>query len=247
VVVTLAADATLVNEQTQAKLTLADLTVGATVEVKGTVTPGATTSDPSTVTTSVVHVLPADGSGTAASTVPRLQGAGSITAVNGALLTVALNDANFLPSSNSIVVDASAARFTHGQTSDLAVGVRVHFVGKASGSGSTTVVASLIDVDGASSSPTSGEKLAAGVSGKVTAVASATSFTLTVTTGTAAVPAGAYSVDTSKAQYETGSASCLVVGAQVNVRGTVSGNTLTARQIEITGCAGQKHASPGRG
>jgi len=246
VVVTLASDATLINEQTQAKLTLADLTVGANVEVNGTVTPGATTADPSTVTTSVVHVLPAGSSSTGTLAVPRLRGAGNITAVNGALVTVALSDANFLPSSNSVVVDTSSARFTHGQASDLAVGVAVHFVGKASGAGSTTVVATVFDVDGASSTPSHGEKFASGVSGKVATVTSTSAFTLTVTNGTTAVPAGTYSVDASNAAYETGSTTCLVVGAQVKVRGTLSGTTLTAKKIEIAGCAGQKHSSPGR-
>lgn len=86
---------------------------------------------------------------------PRLREAGSITTVNGALVTVALSDANFLPSSDSIAVD------------------------------------------------------------------------------------------TSKAAHETGSSTCLVVGAQVKVRGTLSGTTRRAKKIEVAGCAGQKHAPAG--
>lgn len=247
VVITLASDATIVNEQTQAKLTLADLTVGANVEVKGTVKPGATTADPSTITTSVVHVLPAGSNGNGTPGVPRLAGAGTVTAVNGALVTVALTDANFLPSTNNITVDTSSARFTHGQASDLVVGAAVRFTGRVGVAGSTTVVATVFDIKGASSNPKSGEKFAAGVSGKVASVASPTSFTLTVSSATPAVPAGTYTVDASQAKFEAGSASCLVVNAQLKLRGSLSGTTLTAKEIEISGCAGQEHAKPGHG
>lgn len=248
VVVTLAADATVINEQTQAKLTLADLAVGANVEVKGKLTPGATTADPSTVTASVVHVLPAGSTGEGTSTVPRLRGAGTVTAVSGAKITVSLTDANFLPSSNIVVVDTGSARFTHGQLSDVTVGASVRFAGKAAGTGTTTITATVFDLDGASSTPGNGDgKFNPGVIGKVASVASSTSFTVTVTAASTNVPAGTYTVDASKAEFESGTASCLVVGAQVKVRGTLSGTTLTATRIEIEGCGGQKRSSPGRG
>lgn len=248
VVVTLATDATIVNEQTQAKLTLADLAVGANVEVKGKLTPGATTADPSTVTASVVHVLPAGSTGDGTASVPRLRGAGTVTAVNGAKVTVSLTDANFLPSSNLVVVDTSAARFTHGQLSEVAVGASVRFAGKAAGSGTTTLTATVFDLDGASSNPGNGDgKYSPGVVGKVATLTSSTSFTVTVTAATTNVPAGTYTVDASKAEFESGTATCLVVGAQVKLRGTLSGTTLTATRIEIDGCSGQRRSSPGRG
>jgi hypothetical protein len=67
-----------------------------------------------------------------------------------------------------------------------------------------------------------------------------------VTTQLPAPPlAGAYSVDASSAAHETGLATGLVTGAQVKVRGTLNG-TLTAKKIEIAGCAGQRRSSPGR-
>lgn len=245
VIVTLASDATIINEQTQAKLTLADLAVGANVEVRGTVTPGATTTDPSTVTTSVVHVLPAGSSGTGTAAAPRLAGAGTVTAVSGTLVTVSLTDANFLPSSNTVVLDTSAARFAHGQSSDLAVGVKLHFVASSSGSGTTTLKATVVNIDGASSTPKPGSGFTPGVSGTVASVTSSTAFTLTVTNGTTAVPAGTYAVDASKAEFESGTSSCLVTGANVRVRGTLNGTTLTASEIEIAGCAGQRHSAPG--
>lgn len=245
VVVKLASDATLVNEQTQAKLTLAELAVGANVEVRGTVTPGATTTDPATVTTSVVHVLPAGASGTGTAAAPRLTGAGSVTAVNGTQVTVSLSDANFLPSNNSVVVETSAARFTHGQASDIAVGVKVHFSGRSAGAGSTVIQALAFDIDGAASTPKPGGTFTPGVIGTVASVTSTNAFTLTVSPGTTAVPAGTYAVDASKAVYESGSSTCLVVGATLRLRGTLSATTLTASKIEIPSCTGQKRASPG--
>lgn len=248
VVVTLAADATIVNEQTQAKLALADLAVGSTVELKGKVTPGATTADPSTVTASVVHVLPAGSTGDGTATAPRLRGAGTVTAVNGSKITVSLTDANFLPSSNLVVVTIDTARFTHGQASDVVVGASVRFAGKAAGAGTTTITATVFDVDGAAASGGNGEgRFNPGVTGKVATVTSSTSFTITVTAATAQVPAGTYTVDASKAEFESGSATCLVVGAQVKLRGTLNGTTLTATRIEIAGCGGQRRSSPGRG
>jgi hypothetical protein len=248
VVVTLAADATLINEQTQARLTLADLAVGANIEAKGKVTPGATTADPSTVTATVVHVLPAGSTGDGTASAPRLRGAGTVTAVNGSKITVSLTDANFLPSSNVVVVTIDSARFTHGQASDVIVGASVRFAGKAAGTGTTTITATVFDVDGAASSGGNGEgRFNPGVIGKVASVSSATSFTITVTAGNTNVPTGSYTVDASKAEFESGTASCLVVGAAVKLRGTLSGTTLTATRIEIEGCGGQKHSSPGRG
>jgi len=245
VVVTLASDATLVNEQTHATLTLAALAIGAKVEVKGTVTPGATTADPSTVTTSVVHVLPADTGST------RLTGKGTVKAIAGQKVTVALQDANFLPSSNSVVVDISSARFAHGQASDLAVGLSVQFSGQASGSGAAAVVqATVFNIDGA---PSDGERsgrpdlrFTGGLVGDVVTVTSTTAFTVKVSTANAFAAVGTYTVDASKVVYETGTAACLVAGAHVQVRGTLSGSTVTAQQIEIAGCAGQSHAAPGK-
>jgi hypothetical protein len=248
-VVTLASDATLVNESTHATLTLAQLTVGARVEVRGTVKPGATTTDPATVTTSVVEVLPADTSTPAAT--PRLHGTGSITALSGKRVTVSLTDANFLPTTASVVVDTTDARFTHGQASDLAVGLKVSFTGTASGSGASSVInATVFDIGGAPSGEHRGEHpedrfTGAGVAGTVATVTSATAFTVTVSTATSTVPTGTYTVNATGVVYEEGSASCLVAGAKVKIRGTVSGTTVTAREVEISGCLGQGHSEPG--
>jgi hypothetical protein len=249
VVVTLSSDAVITSEATHSVLTLATLAVGSRVEVKGSVTPGATTADPSTVTSSVVHVLP-EPSSNADGTAPRLSGEGTVLALDGQRVTVSLQDANFLPGGNSVVLDLSHAQFAHGQLSDLAVGVAVHFAGTAAGTGSNAVVAvKVIDLDGAPSDRARHQRpdqaFNAGVSGAVTALRSLTDFTLNVTRASPTVPVGSYTVDATQAHYRRGNGSCLAVGAQVRVRGTVSGSVLTAMELEVEGCAGQKSSGPG--
>lgn len=249
VLVTLSSDAVITDEATHSTVTLDKLAVGSRVEVKGTVTPGATTADPATVTTAVVHVLPEPASSLESHPI-RLSGEGSVLAIDGQRLTLSLQGANFLPGSNSVVLDISNAKFAHGAASDIAVGVTLHFVGTASGTGSSAVVAvKLIDLDGA---PSHGERqkhpeqaFNAGVAGSVTALRSLTDFTLNVTRASPSVPVGSYVVDASQAHYRRGNSSCLAVGSQVRVRGTVSGSTLTARELEVEGCAGQRPSSPG--
>lgn len=250
VVVTLTADAVITNEATHSVVTLANLAVGSRVEVKGTVSPGATTADAATVTSSVVHVLPEPSSSADSNAAIRLSGEGTVLAVNGPRVTVSLLDANFLPGGNSVVLDLSDAQFAHGQLSDLAVGVAVHFAGAASGSGSNAVVAvRVIDLDGAPSDRAHhqhpDQAFNAGVSGAVTALRSLTDFTLNVTRASPTVPVGSYTVDATQAHYRRGNGSCLAVGATVRVRGTVNASVLTATELEVEGCAGQKASGPG--
>lgn len=241
VVVSLATDAVITSESTGSTLTLAQLTAGTRIGIKGTVTPGATTADPVTVTATVVHVE---------SAVTRARGEGTVSAVSGSLVTVKLSDANFLPGSDSVVVDISAATFPHGLASDLAVGVAVSFRGQVSGIGSAAVItATTVDVRGAASSR---ERQAhpghayvgSGVRGTVGTVNTDGSFTLAVGSANAstAVPAGTYTVTTTGASYHDGSSTCLVAGAVVKVLGTLSGSTLTATVLDVGGCAGQRHS-----
>ena len=103
VVVTLAGDSVVIDEASHLTVTLGAVAIGAHVEIKGMVTPGATTADPVTVVASVVHVEAAH-SPVAVQTVA---GAGKVSLVNGNLVTVALDDANFLPGADGVVVDVA--------------------------------------------------------------------------------------------------------------------------------------------
>ena len=244
VVVTLASDAVIVDETTGATVALGSVAVGAHVEIRGKVTPGATTADPVTVVASVVHVektAPPAG-------VVTVSGGGKVTAVSGHLVTVALNDATFLPGANSVVVDDTTAQFAHGQAGDLAPGVTVAFRGSVSGSGAqTTVLASDMDILGA---PSQADRAAHpnqtfnAVNGAITAINPDGSFTVAQAHADGPVSAQVYTIDPSHATFMEGKASCLAVQATVQVIGSLASTTMTAKIINVKGCAGETHAEP---
>jgi hypothetical protein len=229
-----------------AALTLADIKVGDRIEAKGVVTPGATTSAPVTVTTLVVELKSASGS-TPPMAAGGAKGEGKVVSVQGSLVTVAIEEANFLPGSNTVVVDVASARFSHGQASDLAAGVKIEFSGTVSGTGaSARLVATRVQVEGAASPPER-EKMPlatfAALEGKVSAVGADGRFVVQVeklrgpgaTAGTTSL-----TVDPKTAIYVRGNASCLAAGREVDVLGTVNAGVLLAKLISIEGCAGQK-------
>ncbi|MBK7617005.1 MAG: DUF4382 domain-containing protein [Burkholderiales bacterium] len=240
IVVSLAADAVIQNESTGAVLTLADLVVGMRIEVKGTVTPGATAADPVTITATVIEVEPTSSTGT----IPRLRGEGSITAINGNLVTIDLVDANFLPGTSSLVLDIGSARFAHGQLSDLLVGLTIGFRGTASAtSPADTIDVRNLDVRGAASEH---ERKAhpdtkyAGLIGTIATLNTDGTFTVAATKSVGLfVQAGTYTVDPSQANYLGNSANCVLKDATVRALGTLVDTTLTAKFIGIEGCGGQ--------
>ena len=244
-VVSLASDAVIVDETSGATVTLAGISVGAHVEIKGAVTPGATTGDPVTVVASVVHIeraLPPVA-------VTTVAGGGKVSAVSGHLVTVTVDEASFLPGANSVVVDIASAHFLHGAAGDLAVGVKVEFHGSLGGSANAPVVlATDIDVQGAPSAgslaqnPT--QKFTA-VNGQVATLNSDGTFTVAVTRadGPVVVP-GSYTVDASHATYMEGNASCLKVDQVVQAVGSLVGTTMTAKFMNVKNCSGEKHAEP---
>jgi hypothetical protein len=175
------------------------------------------------------------------------KGEGKVVAVQGSLVTVAVEEANFLPGSNTVVVDVAGARFSHGQSSDLAAGVRIEFSGTVSGTGaSARVVATRVQVEGAASSKEREKSpLAAfaALEGKVSAVGSDGRLVVQVqslrgpgaTAGTTSL-----TVDPKTAIYVRGTASCLAAGREIDVLGTIDAGVLLAKLIRVEGCAGQK-------
>lgn len=241
IVVSLAADAVIQNESTGAVITLAELKVGDRIEVKGTVTPGATTADPVTITATVIELEPASSS----VAIPRLRGEGTITAISGNLVTVDLVDANFLPSTSSLVLDITSAKFAHGQLSDLAVGLTVGFRGTATAAGgSADIDATTVDLRGGVSERERKEHPETTYSGLIGSIATLNtdgSFTVTATKSTGVfVQDGTYTVDPSSANYLGNSATCVLAGANVRALGTLVDTTLTAKYIAVEGCGGQK-------
>ena len=58
------------------------------------------------------------------------------------------------------------------------------------------------------------------------------------------VAAGTYTVDASHAVFMEGNASCLAVGQTVQAIGSLMQSTMTAKIVNVKGCAGEKHAEP---
>jgi len=244
IVVSLATDAVVLDEASGQTVTLAGVAVGAHVEIRGSVKPGATTADPVTVVASVVHIeraLPPVAVQTVAA-------AGNVKAVNGTLVTVALHEASFLPGADGIVVDISAASFTHGTAGDLAPGVAVAFRGSLSGAGTAAVVlASDVDVLGAPSlreQQLHPELKFNAVNGQIAAVNGDGSFTVAQAKADGPVAVATYTIDPSQATYLAGNASCIAVGAVVQAIGVLADQTLSARFLNVKDCAGEVHAEP---
>ena len=244
-VVSLASDAVIVDEGSGATVTLAGIAIGAHVEIKGALTPGATTGDPVTVVASVVHVERA----IPPVAVTVVAGGGKVASVSGHLLTVTIDDATFLPGANSVVVDIASAKFLHGAAGDLAAGVKVAFHGSLGGSGGAPVViATDIDVQGA---PSAGEQAKnptqkfTAVNGAIATLNTDGTFTVAVTRadGPVVVP-GAYTVNPLHATYLEGNATCLAVGQVVQAVGSLVATTMTATYMNVKGCSGEKHAEP---
>lgn len=247
IIISLAADAVITNEKTGSVMSLADLPAGARIEVKGVVTPGATTADPVTVVATVIHVESLNSGDALAP--PMVNGEGKVSEVAGKLVTVTLSEANFLPGSDAVVVDISNARLIHGQASDIAVGVKVEFRGTISGTGAAAMVlAKTFDIEGAESEKERHEhpeQKFSMLNGSVATVNADGTFTVKVTKpDNKFVAAGEYTVDPSKAMYAGGNASCLIPNANVNALGALTDKTLLAKVIEIKDCSGQKRAEP---
>lgn len=226
-------------------LTLADLKPGDRIEAKGVVTAGATTADPSTITTLVIELKPASGASGATAVAGAVKGEGRVVSVEGNRVSLALEEGNFLPGSGTVVLDVSAAAFSHGRLSDLAPGVRIEFTGQVSGTGAAAlVVANRVQVQGAASEKDRQQSpLAAfvAVSGSVTSVGSgdaAGTFTLRVARSVGQLPAGSETikVDARSALYAFGRPACLAAGREVEALGSIQGGELVARVVHIRSC-----------
>ena len=239
VVITLATDGVVVNETTRTTTTLASLTAGMRIEAKGTIT-SSTDTTTATVQASVIKI---EASNIADSLANRARGEGTVVSYDSAnkLLTVALSEASFLRDSREVVVDITGAKIAHGSAADLVAGAAVSFKGSLNTAANATsdVVARVVDVEGASSDDDSSANQANvnEVEGTVTAVSGTV---VTVSTGS-----GTKTVETAGALIKEGRSTCLVVGATLEAKGTLSGNTLTARVLEIKGggCVDNRRSS----
>jgi hypothetical protein len=165
---------------------------------------------------------------------------GTITTLNGAVMTVDVTDADFMPVSNSLELDASSATFTKGDITMLDTGMEVEVRGTWDSGGSVFLVTA-VEIKGAQRS---GDTSLSGeyaeikgtvqvdpTSGDVSVSVTGFEHVTTVTNG------DVLSLIATDAWYEEGDASCLVDGANVEVKGVVDAGALTASIIDVA-CGG---------
>lgn len=237
-VVKLATDGVILDEATHRVLALTDLAVGKTIEAKGLVRKPATAGEPVTLTASVVRVVDLAHD----QLPPALKftgGEGKVTIINGALITVALSEAGFLPGANgnSVVVDTSHAVYTHGAATDLIVGRSVGFRGQLDSAG--VMQALFVDVEGAPSQNHRDTHPNLRFADLAATVISLSGTTLSVTAnpgeGTQGSSVTNYTVDISKAELKSWGATCLTAGQHVRVKGALTGTSMVALVVEIVG------------
>lgn len=226
VVLTLATDGVVVDEATRTTVSLSNITVGSRIEAKGVVTSSTDTAT-ATVAATVIKIESSNSGSVQDTDTNRARGEGTVVSYDSAskLLTLALSEASFLPSSQQVVVDLSNARFAHGTAAQLTAGTYVTFKGALNTA--TSVIARVVDVEGAASALSNAGNVLSEVSGTITAVSGTT-----VTLNTAS---GVSTVDTSGALVKQGRAACLAVGATLEAKGSLSGSTLSARVLEVSG------------
>ena len=230
VVLTLATDGVVVDEATRSTVSLSSITVGSRIEAKGVVT-SSTDTTTATVAATVIKIESSSSGSVQDTDTNRARGEGTVVSYDSTskLLTLALSEASFLPSSQQVVVDLSNARFAHGTAAQLTAGTYVTFKGALNTATSPTsdVIARVVDVEGAASSSSNAGNVLSEVNGTITAV-SGTTVTLNTSSGV-------ITVDTSGALVKQGRTSCLAVGATLEAKGSLSGSTLSARVLEVSG------------
>lgn len=231
----------IISEDSGKLLVLKDIVVGTRVEAQGIVK----RTDVVTVESTVVQVR-ADGTkpGDAPTSI---HGEGKVVSVVDSLLTVALEDGDFLPGSDKVKIDLSKATFTHGTQTDLKAGVQVSFHGKVSGGG---VSATAIEIEGALSADEraqhgngqNGDGQFTDIHGTVTAISGAMVELSVSKEENTTLPIGASAttsvkVDLSGAKFTKGKLSCVVVGKQLEVAGTTAATGFIAKKAELEhGC-----------
>ncbi len=216
------------------------LGLGQNVSVSGVYDAGTLTITASDVQ---IEAAPAGGSGPV---VVRDEVEGIVTAFDGASLSLDIKEASFMPDSNEITLDVANAMFSRGALDMLAAGQEVEIKGAWDGSSFSVV---LVEIEGAPRNAVVGgsyvddyaevEGVIAGVAGDV--------VTLTVAefehlNGVSLAVGQTLDIDMANSWLKDGDASCLVAGAELEVKGAFDANgTMLATVIEIDSGCGSYH------
>ena len=245
--VKLATDGVILDEASKQVLALTDLKVGSVIEAKGLVTQPTTTDGVVTLTAAVVRVIdPLHDQLPVA--LKFTGGEGKVTAINGALISVALAEANFAPGANgnSVVVNTSSAVYTHGGATDIVIGTSIGFRGQLDEAG--VMQALFVDVEGAPSKNDRDGHPNLRFADLRATVISLDGTLLSVTAnpgeGTAGSTLTTYTVDISKAELKSWGTACLTAGQKIRVKGALAGNNMVALVVELAADCLKPPAAP---
>ena len=235
----------IIDDDSGAPVALANVKPGFHVEAKGIIE----SEHPPVLAATTVRVSAPQATGSAKPAIgPVVGGEGIVSAVTSTSMTVDIKEADFLPGSNQVVVDLSNTKYAHGSLADIKVGRKVEFVGTPVG---TTVLAKLVNINGALSAPERAEHpgaLGGEIQGTVTSISGSLAQVIvakaereTDSDSKVAAPQAGTSVqvDLSSAIFERGNLSCVVAGKVIEAAGRLStNNTLVARVVALEhGCA----------
>lgn len=170
---------------------------------------------------------------------------GTISAINGTVVTIDVHEANFMPGANSLTIDVANAAFSHGTLTALAVGQKIEIKGGWDGTGFTAAV---VEIDGCSRNGDDDsdryDDEYAEIEGRITAIADGVVTVTVLKHENVEVPGFSASnplmIDSSNSWFEDGTAACLVVGGKIEAKGGMTAvDAMSANVIEIeSGCGG---------
>jgi RNase P/RNase MRP subunit p29 len=174
---------------------------------------------------------------------------GRVTAVNGSLVTADIESSKHAAAVGSLTFDIAAAVFKRGSAALVSPGVKVDAYLQQQGA---TWVASVVEVEGAAKSDEGSSGSQANAYAEVKGqVVSATGNVVVLTADHVerlpGVTRGAQlQLDIGAAYFKKGSASCLVAGAPVEVKGYVNAaGELVPVQLELEGACASAYPAPG--
>lgn len=234
IIVNLHSNATVINASSGAVTTdTSALQPGMPVRISGSY-------DSTTLTITAASVLIKNSD-----VIVRDQIEGVVTQFDGATLTVDVREASFTPDSNTLnIINFATASFSRGNLALLATGQKVEIKGALDSNGDFS--AALIEIEGAIRNSSTERSHSytdryVELKGEISAVNGAM-LTLTVSKSehvTGISNGSSVTINSGNSWISEGNSSCLVAGAQIEVKGAMSDAvTMDASMIEIEGGCG---------
>ncbi len=163
----------------------------------------------------------------------RHEAEGYVVAVNGTVIELDVDEATFLPGSNVLSIDIGRAIFSKGNLAMLSTGQKIEIKGDWDG---TTFTAAVVEIEGAPRNTGSNnyDDDYAEIDGVVTDVTGdAVTLTVREYEHVNGISIGqSITVDRRNAWYKHGDASCLASGMEIEIKGALAADAMTAFVIE---------------